>query len=128
MLQPEDEKEVQVLQQDQERINLFSKLTSKIVLLEEEFSKLKEEKEYVDELLDELELADEDEPVNLKIGDSFVEMPLSDAQDRLQKEQAVLADKVKASGELIDSTNSKMTELKGALYAKFGNTIHLEKD
>lgn len=117
-----------MLQQDQERINLFSKLTSKIVILEEEFAKLKEEKDYVDELLDELELADEDEPVNVKIGESFVEMSLSDAQDRLSKEQAVLSDKVKASGETINSTNAKMSELKAALYAKFGNTIHLEKD
>ncbi|KAI0216910.1 hypothetical protein L0F63_004560, partial [Massospora cicadina] len=59
---PEDEKDIQVLQEDQERINLFSKLTTKIVVLEEEYSKLKEEKDYLDELLDELELAEEDEP------------------------------------------------------------------
>jgi prefoldin subunit 4 len=89
---------------------------------------LQQEKEYLDDLSMELELADEDEPVRYKIGDAFVHMPLDKALERIstdsEKVQADLDD-LKSQ---MDGVQDQMTELKKHLYGKFGNSINLEKD
>jgi prefoldin subunit 4 len=89
---------------------------------------LQQEKEYLDDLSMELELADEDEPVRYKIGDAFVHMPLDKALERItgdsEKVQADLDD-LKSQ---MDDVHGQMEELKKALYSKFGKSINLEKD
>jgi len=127
-LQPEDERDVQVTKSDQASINEFSNLTNKVATMEEEYKRDKEEKEYLDELIEELDLSEDTTKINVKIGDSFVEMSVDAARSKLQRDLAILTDKVLLTKAKIDKHNARMSELKASLYAKFGNTIHLEKD
>lgn len=76
----------------------------------------------------ELELADEDEPIRHKIGDAFVHIPVSEALDRVAKDNEQLDLKLEAVKSEMDSVQSKMSDLKKDLYAKFGSSINLEKD
>ncbi|KAI7874963.1 Prefoldin subunit 4 [Lichtheimia hyalospora FSU 10163] len=126
--QSEQEADVEVSWADQQRINEFSKLNAKIDDLEERYEKLKQEKEYLDDVSMELELADEDEPIRHKIGDAFVHIPVSEALDRVAKENEQLDLKLEAVKSDMDSVQSKMSDLKKDLYAKFGSSINLEKD
>ncbi|KAJ8664020.1 hypothetical protein O0I10_000298 [Lichtheimia ornata] len=126
--QSEQEADVEVSWADQQRINEFSKLNAKIDDLEERYEKLKQEKEYLDDVSMELELADEDEPIRHKIGDAFVHIPVSEALDRVAKENEQLDLKLEAVKSEMDSVQSKMSDLKKDLYAKFGSSINLEKD
>ncbi|KAI9492848.1 Prefoldin subunit-domain-containing protein [Zychaea mexicana] len=126
--QSENEAEVEVSWTDQQNINAFSKLNAKIDDLEEQYEKLKQEKEYLDDVSMELELADEDEPIRHKVGDAFVHIPVSEALERVEKDTEKLKLQMESVESDMDSVQNKMSELKKVLYAKFGNSINLEKD
>ncbi|KAJ2958536.1 hypothetical protein NQZ79_g5893 [Umbelopsis isabellina] len=128
MINEKDEEEVEVSWEDQQKINAFSKLNAKTDDLEEQYEKLKQEKEYLDDLSMELELADEDEPVRYKIGDAFVHMPLEKALERITSDSEKVSADLQELKSQMDNVQDQMTELKKALYGKFGTSINLEKD
>ncbi|KAF8513101.1 Prefoldin subunit 4 [Hysterangium stoloniferum] len=118
--------DAEVTWEDQQRINTFSKLNSRARDLEEQLTQLKEEKEALDDLSMELELADEDKHILYRIGEAFVHIPLTKAQVMLTRDQASLnleMDKVQAKADECEKT---MKELKVSLYAKFGKAINLD--
>ncbi|KAI8371235.1 Prefoldin subunit-domain-containing protein, partial [Choanephora cucurbitarum] len=82
--------DVEVSWVDQQRINEFSKYNAKIDDLEEKYQKLKQEKEYLDDVAMELELADEDEAVRYKVGDAFIHVSASEAVERVEKDSEKL--------------------------------------
>ncbi|KAG0341816.1 hypothetical protein BG004_005888 [Podila humilis] len=124
----EEEGDIQVSWQDQENINTFSKYNAKLQDLEETYEAKKTEKEYLDDLASELELADEDEPVRYRIGEAFVSLPLEAAMERITKSQEELDRDIDALKTQMDEAVEKMDGLKKVLYARFGNAINLEKD
>ncbi|KAJ2004700.1 hypothetical protein GGI04_002522 [Coemansia thaxteri] len=126
LLQREDERDVEVTWEDQQRINKFSRLNTRLELLEDEYKAQKTEKEYLDDLATEIELIDE-EAVPYKIGDAFVMLDLESAQSRVEKDKAAIDLRVEDLDAQISAVGSEMDELKRALYAKFGNAINLEK-
>ncbi|KAF9900642.1 hypothetical protein EC991_007068 [Linnemannia zychae] len=129
MLEKEDEEgDIQVSWQDQENINTFSKYNAKLQDLEEAYENKKTEKEYLDDLAMELELADEDEPVKYRIGEAFVSLSLEAAQERISKSQEELDQDIEGLKAQMDEAVEKMEGLKKVLYARFGNAINLEKD
>ncbi|KAK3827367.1 MAG: Prefoldin beta-like protein [Linnemannia gamsii] len=129
MLEKEDEEgDIQVSWQDQENINTFSKYNAKLQDLEEAYESKKTEKEYLDDLAMELELADEDEPVRYRIGEAFVSLSLEAAQERISKSQDELDQEIEGLKTQMDEAVEKMEGLKKVLYARFGNAINLEKD
>ncbi|KAH0343826.1 hypothetical protein KCU84_g9130, partial [Aureobasidium melanogenum] len=70
MLSKEEEgEETEVRREDQDKINRFSTLHQKEKLLQAELKTKEKEKEDLEEVSSELELADEDEKVSYKIGD-----------------------------------------------------------
>jgi prefoldin subunit 4 len=89
---------------------------------------LQQEKEYLDDLSMELELADEDEPVRYKIGDAFVHMPLEKALERISADSEKVQADIDDLKSQMDVVHGQMEELKKALYGKFGKSINLEKD
>ncbi|PHH86274.1 hypothetical protein CDD83_10476 [Cordyceps sp. RAO-2017] len=129
MLSKEEEdasEEVQVRREDQDKINRFSRLHQRHLGLEEELQLKNKEKEELDDLSTELELADEDEKIRFKIGDAFFHVPLEQAQEMLESattridlEKSELEDKMGA-------VHEEMTRLKVDLYARFGKQINLE--
>lgn len=63
MLPADQKNEVEVLWEDQSRINEFSKLNSRLARYRDELEQLNKEQEYLSDLQLELELLDEDDKV-----------------------------------------------------------------
>ncbi|KAJ3307015.1 hypothetical protein HDV03_003342 [Kappamyces sp. JEL0829] len=114
--------------QDQISINSFSKLNLRLDNLQDLIASKKTEKEYLEDLSSELELADEDEPVKYRIGDCFVSMSVEAVQARVQKDTQALEEELGIHVDEVDAINKEMAKLKAVLYGKFGNTINLERD
>ncbi|KAJ7130840.1 Prefoldin subunit 4 [Mycena crocata] len=128
MLEQDDENDdaAEVTWEDQQRINSFSKLNTRMRNIEEKLQELRQEKEALDDLATELELADEDEPVLYKVGEAFLHMPLPRALKRLEKDQADIDTQVSALSGTVEQCEKEMKELKVTLYAKFGRAINLD--
>ncbi|KAF2396391.1 Prefoldin, subunit 4 [Trichodelitschia bisporula] len=129
MLSKEDEaaaEDTEVRREDQEKINKFSQLHQKESLLEAELKQKQKDKEDLEEISNELELADEDEKVQYKIGDSFFALPLEDAQQLLTEATEKVEEGVEGLEEQLGGLRDEMQELKVALYARFGKSINLE--
>ncbi|ETW80695.1 hypothetical protein HETIRDRAFT_418670 [Heterobasidion irregulare TC 32-1] len=129
MLAQEEENDdgTDVSWEDQQRINTFSKLNSRVRSIEERREELKQEKEALDDLAMELELADEDEPVLYKVGEAFLHMPHARATKRLEHDQAQLDAELSALSARAEACETEMKELKVMLYAKFGRAINLDE-
>jgi prefoldin subunit 4 len=115
-----------VLWEDQQRINTFSKLVGRLQTYEERLKAQKQEKEYYDDVAMELELVDEDEMIQYKIGDTFVYLKQSEVMERLSADTENLEKELEGTQEKHDKTVSEMSDLKTLLYAKFGSSINLE--
>ncbi|KAJ8518153.1 hypothetical protein ONZ45_g4769 [Pleurotus djamor] len=146
MIEQEDESNdnEEVTWDDQQRINTFSKLNGRLRNIEERLEELKvclisydwgrkvdavpkQEKESLDDLSTELELADEDEPVLYKIGEAFLHMPHPQALKRLESDQSELDERLAQLTSQAESCETEMKELKVTLYAKFGKSINLDE-
>jgi len=131
MLSKEDEAaaggdEIEVRREDQDKINMFSRLHQREMLLEEELKAKAKDKEDLDEVSNELELADEDEKVPYKIGDSFISLPLPEVQEMLVASTENIEEEVTGIEEKLSGIREEMQQLKVALYARFGRSINLE--
>lgn len=128
-LLPEGQKNTstEVTWDDQQKINKFSTLIGKKDEAAEELTKLKTEKEYLDDLLLEIELIDEDEKIQYKIGEVFVFLEHDKAIARLEKSNDELDVKLKLTETAIAEIDQKLDALKALLYQKFGSNINLER-
>jgi len=129
MLPQDDEKDdsAEVTWEDQQRINSFSKLNTRLKSTEEKMNALKEDKEALDDISMELELADEDEPVMYRVGEAFVHIPLNRALKRLAKDQSTLDNELSKLASDAEECEKEMKKLKVVLYAKFGKAINLDE-
>lgn len=129
VLTKEEESETtenEVTKEDQDKINDFSRLHNRSKALQEELEGKKKEKEDLEEITTELELADEDEPVQYKIGDTFYALKLEVAQKLLEDSSKETDDDVTKIEDELSSMNESMDSLKAHLYARFGRGINLE--
>jgi prefoldin subunit 4 len=107
-------------------------------------SNMQQEKEALDDLTMELELADEDQPVlyahlrenftcylisinSYKVGEAFLHMPHHRAMKRLESDQAQVDGEIAKLSEAVDQCERDMKALKAALYARFGSAINLDE-
>lgn len=112
--------------EDQDKINAFSRMHQREKVLEEELQGRQKDKEDLEEVSTELELADEDELVPFKIGDSFVSLPLPEVQEMLSDSTSQIDEEVSRLEEKLRGIRDEMKELKVHLYARFGRSINLE--
>ncbi|KAK4246970.1 hypothetical protein VTI28DRAFT_7736 [Corynascus sepedonium] len=130
MLTKEEEEamgdEVEVRREDQDKINKFSRLHQRELSIEEELKVKNKEKEELDDITTELELADEDDTIPYKIGDAFFHVPLPQAQEMLGLSTARLEEEIGELEDKLGTIREEMTQLKVELYARFGKTINLE--
>ncbi|KAL2214258.1 Gim complex component GIM3-like protein [Sarocladium strictum] len=129
MISKEDETggdEVEVRREDQDKINKFSRLHQRELALEEELQGKSKEKEELEDITTELELADEDDKVQYKIGDSFFHLPLEQAQEMLATAATRVENESNEIDEKLGNIRDEMTKLKVDLYARFGKQINLE--
>ena len=127
LLQEGKRNNVQVTLEDQKKINEFSKLILRKDSLELELSREKQEKEYLDDVLMELELIDEDEKVQYKIGEVFVYLKQSKVLEQIEKDTEIIDDKINSLEDNLSNIDSRLKDLKTQLYAKFGDNINLER-
>lgn len=113
--------------EDQQKINKFSSLITQKDELSDLVGKYKTEKEYIEDLSMEIELLDEDEKIQYKVGEVFVFMKAEKATSRIEKENEKLDLKINEFNDQIDEIDEKLNTLKKSLYAKFGNNINLER-
>ncbi|KAK8086553.1 Gim complex component GIM3-like protein [Apiospora phragmitis] len=118
--------EVEVRREDQDKINKFSRLHQKELNIEEELKVKNKEKEELDDITTELELANDDELVPYKIGDAFFNVPLEQAQEMLATSSSKIEEDVSALEDKMGTIRDEMTQLKVELYARFGRSINLE--
>ncbi|ORX48993.1 Prefoldin, subunit 4 [Piromyces finnis] len=133
LLNENEEVDVEVNWEDQQNINLFSTLNIKLENYEAEYEKVKKEKEYMDDLqqeIEQLELLSEDENEKVKflIGDAFVELSIPECQELIEEKLASFEKQLDDYQSKIDDANEQMAKLKAILYGKFGKSINLEKD
>ncbi|THY35700.1 hypothetical protein D6D01_01103, partial [Aureobasidium pullulans] len=142
----EEGEETEVRREDQDKINRFSTLHQKEKLLQADLKTkevrsrlnmrvlnymidlciVQKEKEDLEEVSSELELADEDEKVSYKIGDSFFLLPLPEVQELLAASIERIESDVTAVEEKLSELREEMQQLKTALYGRFGRSINLE--
>ncbi|VEU20817.1 DEKNAAC101695 [Brettanomyces naardenensis] len=125
---PEGEKNTtDVSWEDQQKINEFSTLITRKDRFSEQLKGYQTEKEFLDDLSMEIELLDEDDDVNYKVGDAFILLKQSEAVDKLEKQNAHLDSEIMRLELQIEELDGKLAELKKRLYAKFGTAINLER-
>ncbi|PWY98024.1 putative GIM3-Gim complex component [Testicularia cyperi] len=124
----ESSNEIEVTWEDQQSINAFSRLNSTYSDLVEDLRLKKEEREALDDLSMELELADEDEKILYRIADTFVLLPHSDALERLDSDQTQINQDIDDLADKLERYEDEMKQLKVKLYGKFGDNINLERD
>jgi prefoldin subunit 4 len=83
--------------------------------------RLQDDKEQLEDLNMELELADEDEPVLYKIASSFYHLKPEQATEKVQKSLEALESEINTLEDEASHCKEKMDELKSVLYAKFGS-------
>ncbi|KAJ1499986.1 hypothetical protein HMI54_001362 [Coelomomyces lativittatus] len=128
MMKKGDEADVNVSWEDQEKINTFSKLNAKIYRLEAERNKFEKEKEDLEEVIQELELADEEEFIKYRRGDAFFNFSVSHTQELCQSALDQLLTDFETTKSQIQTISLTMDEIKSHLYARFGNSINLERE
>jgi prefoldin subunit 4 len=84
------------------------------------------EKEYLEDLVNELELMDDDDVLRYKIGDSFLSLPLESVKQRLEIDSEKCNAAVKDLQLKLKNILDEMSGLKSLLYSKFGKSINLE--
>ncbi|KAJ3287337.1 hypothetical protein HK104_008653 [Borealophlyctis nickersoniae] len=152
MLKEGEEADAEVTWEDQQNINSFSKLNARLDQIEEIYQEKKvptltaawsrrfediaktarfvpkqKEKEYLEDLESELELADEDELIKYRIGDAFVSLPLEECNERIASESAEISGELDKLSAKMEGIGKEMAKLKAILYGKFGKSINLER-
>ncbi|KAF0696296.1 Aste57867_12929 [Aphanomyces stellatus] len=125
MLAPQQEVEVDVRKEDQDRINEFGRNNSRLADLRDELKALKDKLETLDDANTEIMMGGGDN-VQLFIGESFVEVSEEYAQEYLEAQ----TEKANAQIEKLNAEEStleaRQEALKKVLYARFGTSINLE--
>ncbi|GKT18821.1 putative multi-domain containing protein [Aduncisulcus paluster] len=124
LLKKEEEVDVEVLNEDQQKINRFSILVDKYFRLKEEIEKLSGRIETYKTAADELMIADGD--VYFVVGQSFVQD--EDAEELLEEAIGDLQKKFEGKNDEIAEVKSEMASLKSILKGKFGASIGLDFD
>ena len=65
-------------------------------------------------------------PSRYKIGDSFISLPLPEAQSMLESSTEKIDEDVSKLEERLSEISEELRGLKAALYARFGRSINLE--
>ncbi|RSH88894.1 hypothetical protein EHS25_002556 [Saitozyma podzolica] len=127
LLPPEEEGDgIEVAWEDQQKINTFSKLNTRLSDIQDQLKTKLEEKEYYDDLSIELELADSSVPILYKLGEAFFYLPLGDARRQLKGDTKRYESEIEGLRGRVEECEKGMKELKVMLYAKFGKQINLE--
>ncbi|OQR97630.1 hypothetical protein ACHHYP_10177 [Achlya hypogyna] len=125
MLAPQQEVEVDVRKEDQDRINEFGRNNSRLADVRDEVKALKDKLETLDDANTEIMMGEGDN-VQLFIGESFVQVSEEYAQEYLEAQTEKTQDKIKKLEAEEATLEARQSALKKVLYARFGTSINLE--
>eukprot|EP00051_Salpingoeca_urceolata_P034705 m.26266 g.26266 ORF g.26266 m.26266 type:complete len:127 (+) comp8166_c0_seq1:1735-2115(+) len=125
MLKPEEENDAPVLREDQDKINRFACLNSRVADIQAKFEDKKSYLEVLADASDEVTLADED-GIKFRFGDGFCDVGSDEAEEMVTAViEATTAERDQLEDQLA-GIRAEMADLKAQLYAKFGQSINLE--
>ena len=129
MAQKQVDKEVHISLEDQQKINKFARLNSRLEDLKDELkAKQGEIQTLEDASTDLMMLEDDEEKVPYQVGEVFVYLSQDEAQQKIESSKENLGDVVKSVENKAQAVKDEMSGLKALLYAKFGSAINLEAD
>jgi prefoldin subunit 4 len=110
------------------KINQFANLVAKVEDLKEDLKIRKNEMTNIDEAMEELELADDDQ-IQFLIGEAFICNNLEKTQELLKDTKHKKTEEIKGLESKVSEIQELMASLKKELYGKFGQkNINLEND
>ena len=122
--------DVQVRAQDQDQINEFSRNNHRLVEIEEDIKMLKRKLENYNDAADQLdEVSCDYEPGDIKllIGESFVDVGESAAENFVARQKKAIKADLDSQTALLKTLSRRQADLKKSLYGRFGKAINLEK-
>ena len=129
MSQKQADKEVHISLEDQQKINKFARLNSRLEDLKDELKSKKAEIQTLEDAsTDLMMLDDDDEKVPYQVGEVFVHLTQDECQQKIEETKDNLAEAVKSVNSKAEVIREEMSGLKSQLYAKFGSAINLEAD
>ncbi|KAL4431149.1 hypothetical protein ABPG75_006405 [Micractinium tetrahymenae] len=112
--------------EDQQKINTFSRLNTRLHELEAQLTAKKADAEDLEEAGNEVMLLD-DETVPYVVGECLVHLPREEVEERLQTALDEAQAGIKEVEGEMRRVKAQMGELKTLLYARFGSSINLEE-
>ncbi|CAM9730388.1 unnamed protein product [Ectocarpus sp. 8 AP-2014] len=125
MLAREEEVDVEVRYEDQQKINEFGRLNTRLLEIRDDKSHIKDILDKLDDATTEL-MTGEGDSVMLMLGDSFMECEEEFATDYCEQQQEKRQSKL---DDLVDEEKTILLRqgvLKKELYTRFGSSIQLE--
>merc|ERR1719217_424809 len=114
---PEDEDDdVEVRLEDQQRINQFGRLNGRLHDLEDDLKAKQSKHELLDDAANELILADDDEPVRFAFGECYYEVTKDQADELLEAQKEKIEKEVEGLKEELGTIKDTLSDLKSALY------------
>ena len=118
--------EIVVTWQDQQSINAFSRLNTRMSVLDDQLKQLGREHAGVVDAADSIEMLLDDDSVMIKVGEVYVRVSNEEGEEWVQREKASVEEKKSSLEAEKADIEKQMKELKATLYAKFGKAINLE--
>ena len=120
--------DVHIKYEDQSKINKFAINNTKLHEYQDDLVEKKKALTNLNEAIDELVILDDEEIIPFQHGEVFTNLKVQDANAELDRAKQTLEQDIKDLEDKVDSTKKLLSELKTALYAKFGNKINLEEN
>ncbi|DBA91984.1 hypothetical protein WJX79_000685 [Trebouxia sp. C0005] len=118
--------EQEVRQEDQQRINTFNKLNTRLHELQAGVKAKKSELEDLEDAGNELMLLDDDQ-VRFVVGESFYHAGTEETEEQLQEVTSGVEQEISTMNKELLEIQETMAALKKELYGRFGNSINLEE-
>ncbi|XP_072270296.1 prefoldin subunit 4 [Pyxicephalus adspersus] len=120
--------DVNVTFEDQQKINIFARNTSRINELKDEIEIKKKELQNLEDACDDIMMLDDSLLIPYQIGDVFISHSQEETQEMLEAAKKALEEEMESLQSRVESIQQVLSDLKIQLYAKFGNNINLEAE
>ncbi|KAK3882209.1 hypothetical protein Pcinc_013382 [Petrolisthes cinctipes] len=121
--------DVHITYEDQQKINRFARCNARHGDTKEELKLKENDLQNLQDAEDEMMIAlDSDEKVPFMVGEVFIMKSQDESQEAINAQREALQEEISNLNGRASELQDTMTQLKGDLYAKFGNNINLEPE
>ncbi|XP_071546870.1 prefoldin subunit 4 [Panulirus ornatus] len=121
--------DVHITYEDQQKINRFARCNARHGDVKEELKTKENDLQNLQDAEDEMMIAlEDDEKVPFMVGEVFIMKSQDEAQEAISGQRETLQEEISTLNGRASELQDVMTQLKGDLYAKFGNNINLEPE